>query len=223
MTNLKRFGVGLAAAALLLGLAGLHGAGQADAQTVPDGVFTGAVMIDGDAAPNGTVVTAMLEGETCATDTVGGAEGDGNYVLRIPSTCDGMLSFMVGDMMATETAEWSNSGLNTVNLTAMAAMPAETEEPSEPDDSMGEEGEGMEGEGEGEGMEEEPTEPEAMDTPDDAMSTDATNEDDVPAPSETGTGLASGAGSATTTLAAALGALALAVTLGGVALARRRG
>lgn len=226
MTNLKRFGVGLAAAALLLGLAGLHGAGQADAQTVPDATFTGTVMIDGDAAPNGTAVTAMLEGETCATDMVGGAEGDGKYVLRIPSTCSTqpgqMLSFMVGDMMAAETAPWSNSGLNTVNLSAMSAMPAETEEPEEPGAMDEDEGEGMEGE-EGEGMEE-PEEPEAMDTPDDAMSTDASNGDEVVAdPSQTGTGLASGAGSATTTLAAALGALALAVTLGGVALARRRG
>ena len=229
MTNLKRFGVGLAAAALLLGLAGLHGAGQADAQTVPDATFTGTVMIDGDAAPNGTAVTAMLDGETCATDTVGGAEGDGKYVLRIPSTCSTqpgqMLSFMVGDMMAAETAPWSNAGLNTVNLTAMAAMPTEeptamaTEEPAEPTEP--EDGEGMEGDGEGM---ETPEDPEAMDTPDDAMTTDASNGDEVVAdPSETGTGLASGAGSATTTLAAALGALALTLTLGGVALARRRG
>lgn len=235
MTNLKRFGVGLAAAALLLGLAGLHGAGQADAQTVPDATFTGTVMIDGDAAPNGTAVTAMLEGETCATDMVGGAEGDGKYVLRIPSTCSTqagqMLSFMVGDMMAAETAPWSNSGLNTVNLTAMSAMPTEapteeptamaTEEPEEPMDP-----DAMETE-----TPDEPMDPDAMetetamatDTPDTAMTDGSEGDDVVAAPSDTGTGLASGATSATTTLAAALGALALAVTLGGLALARRRG
>ena len=217
MTKLcKRLGVGLAAAALLLGLAGLHGAGQADAQTVPDGVFTGAVTIDGDAAPNGTVVTAMLEGEACATDTVGGAEGDGNYVLRIPASCEGMLSFMVGDMMAAETAEWSNSGLNAVDLSAMAAaMPTETPEepgametetPDEPEEP-GDDGEGMATET-------------AMPTDDD---TSMPSEEPVPDAPVTGTGLASTSASATTTLAAALGALALAVTLGGVALARRRG
>ena len=216
MTKLcKRLGVGLAAAALLLGLAGLHGAGQADAQTVPDGVFTGAVTIDGDAAPNGTVVTAMLEGEACATDTVGGAEGDGNYVLRIPASCEGMLSFMVGDMTAAETAEWSNSGLNAVDLSAMSAM--ETETPDEPDSMETETPDAMETPDEPDAMET-PDEPDAMETPDEP---DAMGGDDVPGAGQTGTGLAST--SATTTLAAALGALALAVTLGGVALARRRG
>ena len=229
MTKLyKRLGVGLAAAALLLGLAGLQGMGQADAQTVPDGVFTGDVTIDGEAAPNGTTVTAMMGETTCATDVVGGAEGDGKYVLRVPNSCDGMLSFMVGDMMAAETAEWSNSGLNTVNLSAMSAMDedgdamdedgdAMTDEPDEPGDAMDEDGDAMT---------DEPDEPgDAMDDGDDAMTTDEVDDGDevVAAPSDTGTGLASGAGSATTTLAAALGALALAVTLGGLALARRRG
>lgn len=221
MTKLyKRLGVGLAAAALLLGLAGLQGMGQADAQTVPDGVFTGDVTIDGEAAPNGTTVTAMMGETTCATDVVGGAEGDGKYVLRVPNSCDGMLSFMVGDMMAAETAEWSNSGLNTVNLSAMATEepgdePAEpgdddtamaTEEPAEPGDDGA--------------METETAMPTDDNTDDTAM---GGGDDVVAAPSDTGTGLASGAGSATTTLAAALGALALAVTLGGLALARRRG
>ena len=235
MTKLyKRLGVGLAAAALLLGLAGLQGMGQADAQTVPDGVFTGDVTIDGEAAPNGTTVTAMMGETTCATDVVGGAEGDGKYVLRVPNSCDGMLSFMVGDMMAAETAEWSNSGLNTVNLSAMSAMDEDGDAMDEDGDAMDEDGDAMTDEPDepgdamdedGDAMTDEPDEPgDAMET-ETAMTTDEVDDGDevVAAPSDTGTGLASGAGSATTTLAAALSALALAVTLGGLALARRRG
>ncbi len=232
MTKLcKRLGVGLAAAALLLGLAGLQGAGEAQAQPTPPSTFAGIVTIDGEDAPSGTAITAMMGETTCATGQTGRGLNnvaiDANrYALQI-TDCEGEISFMVGDMMAAETA-MTDDGIGqvgAVNLTATSATPAETEEPEEPGDSMdeGDEGEGMDEPEEpgdsmddGEGMD--------MDEPDDAM-TDASNGDDevVADPSQTGTGLASGATSATTTLAAALGALALAVTLGGVALARRRG
>lgn len=242
MTNLKRFGVGLAAAALLLGLAGLQGLGQADAQTNPPATFAGTVMIDGEDAPSGTAITAMMGETTCATGQTGrglnnSAIDANRYALQIAQdACSGEISFMVGDMMAAETAMMADGvgQVGTANLTAMAATPTPTptpeptampteepEEPMEPED-----GDGMDG------MDEEtPEDPDAMetetamatDTPDDAMMTDGSGTDDVPDVSETGTGLASGAGSATTTLAAALGALTLALTLGGVALARRRG
>ncbi len=227
MTKLcKRLGMGLAAAALLLGFAGLQGVGETQAQTNPDGVFTGTVMIDGEAAADGTTVTAMVGETTCATGQVGmDGPASGRYVLRVPQSCagDGELSFMVGDMMAMETAPFSNSGLNTVNLTAMTptpeptaeptAMPTEepTEEPTEPEEPT-EEPTAMETE--------EPTEePTAMPTEDD---TAMGGGGETPGAPSTGTGLASGS-TTTTTLAAALGALALAVTLGGLALARRRG
>lgn len=242
MTKLcKRLGVGLAAAALLLGLAGLQGLGQADAQTNPPATFAGTVMIDGEDAPSGTAITAMMGETTCATGQTGrglnnSAIDANRYALQIDQdACSGEISFMVGDMMAAETAMMADGvgQVGTANLTAMAATPTPTpeptamptEEPAEPTEP--EDGDGMEGEGEGM---EEPTEPDAMetetamatDTPDTAM-TDGSGTDDVPDVSDTGTGLASGAGSATTTLAAALGALTLALTLGGVALARRRG
>lgn len=208
MTRLyKRLGVGLAAAALLLGLAGLQGAGEARAQTDPPAVYAGTVTIDGEAAADGTAIVAMEGETTCATGQVGRGlnnarvEMPGGYALQVlKSDCDGDLTFMVGDAMAAETATFDNSGgLNRLNLTVTSAMA--TEEPAPPDD--------------GETMETEtPEPPEATAEPgDDGGSM---------APPATGSGLASGS-SATTTLAAALGALALATMLGGYALARRRG
>ena len=244
MTKLyKRLGVGLAAAALLLGLAGLQGAGQAEAQTNPPATFAGTVMIDGEDAPAGTAITAMMGETTCATGQTGrglnnSAIDANRYALQISQDdCSGEISFMVGEMMAAETAMMDDGvgQVGTANLTAMSAMPTEepTAEPTamateEPGDEPAEPG------GDDTAMAtEEPAEPGddgAMET-ETAMPTDDNTDDTamgggdevVAAPSDTGTGLASGAGSATTTLAAALGALALAVTLGGLALARRRG
>ena len=212
MTKLcKRLGVGLAAAALLLGLAGLQGAGEARAQQVPPATYTGTVTIDGEAAPAGTAISAMMGDTTCASGVTGrglnNAEIDDNrYVLQIlKDDCDGAMTFMVGDMTAAETATFDNSaGLNTLNLSAASAMEEETPEP--PDGENGDDS--------------------ATDTPappdgDGAMD-GGDGGDGQMAPPDTGSGLATGS-SATTTLAAALGALALATMLGGYALARRRG
>ena len=212
MTRLyKRLGVGLAAAALLLGLAGLQGAGEARAQQVPPATYTGTVTIDGEAAPAGTAISAMMGDTTCASGVTGrglnNAEIDDNrYVLQIlKDDCDGAMTFMVGEMAAAETATFDNSaGLNTLNLSATSAM--ETETPAPPDD--GENGDDS-----------------ATDTPappDDGGAMGGGDDGENMAPPDTGSGLASGS-SATTTLAAALGALALATMLGGYALARRRG
>ena len=207
MTRLyKRLGVGLAAAALLLGLAGLQGAGEARAQQVPPATYTGTVTIDGEAAPAGTAISAMMGDTTCASGVTGrglnNAEIDDNrYVLQIlKDDCDGDMTFMVGDMAAAETATFDNSaGLNTLNLSATSAMATETPAPPEENGGMEEETPSEPGDGE-----------------------DGGNGSMAPAPPPTGSGLASGS-SATTTLAAALGALALATMLGGYALARRRG
>lgn len=229
MTKLcKRLGVGLAAAALLLGLAGLQGAGEARAQQPnPPATFAGTVMIDGEDAPSGTAITVMMGDTTCATGQTGrsainNSSIDANrYALQVDTAdCDGDLSFMVGGMMAAETANTDDGvgQVGAVNLTAMSAM--ETETPDEPDAMETPDNGDMEEPDDPDAMET-PDEPDAMETPDepDAMG----EEDDVPGAGQTGTGLTSTSASATTTLAAALGALALAVTLGGVALARRRG
>lgn len=207
----KRLGVGLAAAALLLGLAGLQASGGARAQTNPPAVFTGTVTIDGEAAVAGVAITAMMGDTTCATGMTGrglnnAVVDDNRYAVQVlESVCNGEISFMVGDAMAAETAPFSSAGLNTVNLTATTVMATET--PDEP----------------GDGMEEEtPAPPAETETP--AMETPAAGEGEGMEPPGVGTGLAaSGSSSATTTLAAALGALALVTMLGGYALARRRG
>ena len=207
----KRLGVGLAAAALLLGLAGLQASGGARAQTNPPAVFTGTVTIDGEAAAAGVAIVAMMGDTTCATGTTGrglnnAVVDDNRYALQVlESDCNGEISFMVGGMMAAETAPFDSAGLNTVNLTATSVMATET--PDEP----------------GEGMEEEtPAPPAETETP--AEETPAGGDGEGMEPPGVGTGLAaSGSSSATTTLAAALGALALVTMLGGYALARRRG
>ena len=227
MTKLcKRLGVGLAAAALLLGLAGLQGAGEARAQQPsPPATFAGTVMIDGEDAPGGTSITVMMGETTCATGQTGrsainnSAIDANRYALQVDtSDCDGDLSFMVGGMMAAETANTGDGvgQVGTVNLTAMSVM--ETETPDEPTAMATEEpDEPVEPGDDGEGMATET----AMPTDDDTSMGE--EEEPVPGAGPTGTGLTSASTSATTTLAAALGALALAVTLGGVALARRRG
>lgn len=210
----KRLGVGLAAAALLLGLAGLQASGGARAQTNPPAVFTGTVTVDGEAAEAGVAIVAMMGDTTCATGTTGrglnNAAIDANrYALQVlESDCNGEISFMVGGMMAAETAQFSSAGLNTVNLTATSVM--ETETPTPPDEG-------------GEGMEEEtPAPPAETETP--VEETPTGGDGEGMEPPGVGTGLAaSGSSSATTTLAAALGALALVTMLGGYALARRRG
>ena len=209
----KRLGVGLAAAALLLGLAGLQASGGARAQTNPPAVFTGTVTIDGEAAAAGVAITAMMGDTTCATGMTGrglnnAVVDDNRYAVQVlESDCNGEISFMVGDAMAAETAPFSSAGLNTVNLTATTAMATET--PDEP----------------GAGMEEEtPAPPAETETPDAETPTAENGEGPGMEPPDTGSGLAaSGSSSATTTLAAALGALALVTMLGGYALARRRG
>lgn len=218
MTNLKRLGVGLAAAALLFGLAGLQASGAARAQTNPPAVFTGTVTIDGEEAAAGVAIVAMMGDTTCATGQTGrglnNAEIDANrYALQVQeSDCNGEISFMVGDAMAAETAQFSSAGLNTVNLTAMSAV--ETETPTEPP-AM---------ETETPTPEPTPEPPAETETPEMPAATATPSEPtDMEGP-DVGTGLAPDSGSsATTTLAAALGALALVTMLGGYALARRRG
>jgi hypothetical protein len=91
------------------------------AQRVPPHVFVGTAKIDGAAAPNGTTVTAWVDGAQVASTTVTG----GNYVITVDqgdaSFAGKKISFKVGANDAAESATWAQGGGDELNLTATSA------------------------------------------------------------------------------------------------------
>ena len=82
-------------------------------------VFGGSATLNGLAAPNGTTVTALIDGVVAATTTVSG----GNYAFPIaqPSgrSYEGkVIRFRVGGFIAFQVATWTADGGDIVNLTA---------------------------------------------------------------------------------------------------------
>jgi hypothetical protein len=83
------------------------------------GTYNGTVTINGNPAPNGTLVRASIQGWECSTDTTSG----GRYVLDCPDSLPidppcfrrGWLSFEAGGTACTPTVEF-RSGLSDVNL-----------------------------------------------------------------------------------------------------------
>ena len=68
----------------------------------PPAIFVGNVMVDGEMAPDGTTITAEVDGEDVATATT----MDGEYNLTIADGTDGMMvMFMIGDAMAMDRGE----------------------------------------------------------------------------------------------------------------------
>ena len=114
--------------ALLLGLVGMS-AGAAFAQGAPPNPparFAGTVTVDGVAAGAGASVVASVGGAVCATTAVNAA---GTYVVDVSASCGGTgstVSFSVDGSLATETAAWSNSALNVINLTVGSAAASTT-------------------------------------------------------------------------------------------------
>ncbi len=226
----KWLGGGLAAA-LLLGLAGLFGGAQADAQEgppLPPAIFSGEVSIDGEAAPAGSIVTAWANGEACGTGgTVRSSGGVSSYTLEVPEDCGNgaTISFAVGGNVADESAEWNNTSAQIVNLTISTAPVC----PGMDDGMMMDDGDDMMGGEPSEPMEpEEPMEPGMDDMDDDMMMDDDDSmmmddsmdcpDEEAPDLGDTGTGLAAGTSAP---LAAMLGVMAMAIALGGFSYARR--
>ena len=91
------------------------------------GTYNGTVSINGAPAPDGTVVTATIDGVEWATDTTSG----GRYVFDVPASLPttapcfsgGDITFTCDSATAAETATW-NSGLHDLNLTCGAAATA---------------------------------------------------------------------------------------------------
>ena len=245
--TLKWLGGGIAAA-LLLGLAGVFSGGdQAQAQSqpaTPDARFTGTVTLEGEPAAAGTAVVAIVAGAECGSGTVTTGANGSRYTLNSPAECAEVgdeVSFHVGGVAAAETGTWNNTALNVVDLTATTPEPEpEPEDPMDdcPDEGMngmGDDGMGDDGMGD-DGMADDcPTDDDGMDGDDTGMDgdddgmdgddtgmdgdDDGDDTDMAPEAGDTGTGLAT---SNTTSLAAILGVMALAITLGGYTFARRR-
>jgi len=91
------------------------------------GTYNGTVSINGAPAPDGTVVTATIDGVEWATDTTSG----GRYVFDVPASLPttapcfsgGDVAFTCDSATAAETATW-NSGLHDLNLTCGAVATA---------------------------------------------------------------------------------------------------
>ena len=97
------------------------------AQAPPLARFAGTAMVDDAAAPDGTMVSAMIGDAEVASGTVSG----GNYLLTVvqPPGDDfvgASIMFMIGDMMAGESSTWAPGLSEPLDLTAMAVAAGET-------------------------------------------------------------------------------------------------
>ena len=119
----------LAIAALGLALAVSSGAVNASvpAQGGPPHVFLGSAIINGNPAPEGTVVAALIDGVTVSTVEV---NASGRYANLQVSTAGAAVTFTIGGLPAAETATSERGGLGILNLTAIgAAQPVDTPVP----------------------------------------------------------------------------------------------
>lgn len=97
------------------------------AQRLPPNIFVGTASIDGAAAADGTVVSALVDDAEAATATVSG--GDGSYVLEVDQGADlsyagKTVSFQVAGNSAAETATWVQGEGTLLDLTATGGAPA---------------------------------------------------------------------------------------------------
>ena len=91
--------------------------------------FYGAVQVDGYDVPDGTVITAIIEGVTYSTTTPEAAYGPSTYVLKIEPSAGAFYNygtqiyFKIDDHVAKETATWESGNNTELNLTASTAPP----------------------------------------------------------------------------------------------------
>lgn len=180
--------VTVVAGSLLLGASGAF----AQSPPSPPSRFVGTVTLNGATAPDGTVVTAQVNGNACGSGNVSG----GNYKVDVPAAdpaatvqCgkDGdTVTFFVNGAQAAQTGTWHNYALGQVNLTATTSTATAT--------------------------------PSATTPP----STSTAQPSSTPKGPNTGSGVAGGGSSAPAWLFALLGLGAVAFGIGGVAAAKRR-
>lgn len=182
--------VTVVAGSLLLGASGAF----AQSPPSPPSRFVGTVTLNGATAPDGTVVTAQVNGNACGSGNVSG----GNYKIDVPAAdpaatvqCgkDGdTVTFFVNGAQAAQTGTWHNYALGQVNLTATTSTTTAT----------------------------------ATATQTTPPSTSTVAPSSTPKGPNTGSGVAGGGSSAPAWLFALLGFGAVAFGIGGVAAAKRR-
>ena len=111
----------LAVIALLLAIPAVV---LAQAQPPLPSVFGGTVTWDGAPAPDGTAVSAWIDGEQVALT----AAADGAYALKISQPPGGAfvgkeVVFMVAESEASQTGTWEPDGGDVINLTADPVLP----------------------------------------------------------------------------------------------------
>ena len=88
------------------------------ANDVPPNVFVGTATLDGDIVPDGTNVTACIDGGPVAISLV----SDGRFLIiveqRIPSLAGREITFSVGGIDAKETGVWAMGGADLIDLSA---------------------------------------------------------------------------------------------------------
>ncbi len=87
----------------------------ASAQQVPPHVFTGTVTVNGLGAPEGTLVSAVIDGVQQGSASTGKG---GSYLLQVNQGSGTDISFMVDTLTAEQTASWEQGGADTLDLTA---------------------------------------------------------------------------------------------------------
>ncbi|MGB2856845.1 MAG: hypothetical protein WBC61_09425, partial [Dehalococcoidia bacterium] len=91
--------------------------------------FYGTVQLDGYDVPDGTVITAIIEGVPYSTTTPEAAYGSSTYVLKIEPSAGAFYNygtqiyFKIDDHVAKETATWESGSNIELNLTASTAPP----------------------------------------------------------------------------------------------------
>jgi collagen type I/II/III/V/XI/XXIV/XXVII alpha len=88
----------------------------ASAQSVPPHIFIGNATVNGLNAPSGTVITAMIGGESKGSVTVG---SNGEYgALHVASGSGSEITFVLDSLTASETATWEQGGASVLALNA---------------------------------------------------------------------------------------------------------
>lgn len=122
-------GLVLAAAILAACAVAFSSSGTLSAQGPPPHVFVGSASIDGQPAPAGTVVAALVGGSEVASVIV---DATGTYRnLQIP-TAGVLVTFTIDGFPAAETATTQTGGATVLNLTAIRAAPTNTPVPATP-------------------------------------------------------------------------------------------
>ena len=136
-------------AVLAVMLAALGTLALAGGQQTPPAAYTGTVTINGEAAPRGTNISAMMGDTICAENQTGRSLNndvidDNRYVVQIlHEDCDGSITFLVNGRNAGRALFNNSGGVNVVDLFLSTTPtptptpgPTSTPDASRPDEPM---------------------------------------------------------------------------------------